>query len=132
MNPKYAKILHLPHPEPRTHPRMSRLDRAAQFGTFAALSGYEDAVRETERLTGTKRPLDEETANRLNAELNAVIRNPGAAITVTYFQPDAKKSGGEYVTVSDFFRRLIESDRILELKNGFKIPLDDIFSIVMR
>lgn len=37
----YEDIIHLPHPEPRRHPRMAPLDRAAQFSAFAALTGFD-------------------------------------------------------------------------------------------
>lgn len=51
MNEKYKDMLRLPHPVSATHPRMSLQDRAAQFSPFAALTGYEDALKETARLT---------------------------------------------------------------------------------
>ena len=51
MNEKYKDMLHLPHPVSATHPRMALQDRAAQFSPFAALAGYDDALRETARRT---------------------------------------------------------------------------------
>ena len=45
----YSDIIDLPHPEPRNHPRMPRLERAAQFAPFAALTGFEQVIAETER-----------------------------------------------------------------------------------
>ena len=43
----YEDIISLPHHISKKHPRMSTLDRAAQFSPFAALTGYEDAIEET-------------------------------------------------------------------------------------
>ena len=48
---KYSDIIHLPHPVSEKHPRMPMQDRAAQFPPFAALTGYEEAIYETGRLT---------------------------------------------------------------------------------
>ena len=60
MNEKYKDMLRLPHPVSATHPRMSLQDRAAQFSPFAALTGYEDALKETARLTDHFVELDED------------------------------------------------------------------------
>ena len=61
---RYDEIIHLPHPVSQTHPRMGRLERAAQFSPFAALTGYDDAVRETARLTDAQRELAEDEQQR--------------------------------------------------------------------
>ncbi len=44
---KYADIIDLPHHVSKRHPRMALSDRAAQFGSYAALRGYGAAVKET-------------------------------------------------------------------------------------
>lgn len=59
MSTSYDDILPLPHHVSEKHPPMSRLDRAAQFSPFAALTGYEAAVEETARLTDRRIELDE-------------------------------------------------------------------------
>lgn len=46
---KYEDIIHLQHPTSANHPQMPIEDRAAQFSPFAALTGHEDAIRETQR-----------------------------------------------------------------------------------
>ena len=43
---KYADIIEHEHHVSAKHPRMSQLDRAAQFAPFAALTGYEDMIDE--------------------------------------------------------------------------------------
>ena len=45
----YDDIIHLPHPISSVHPPMPLSSRAAQFAPFAALSGYDDAIRATAR-----------------------------------------------------------------------------------
>lgn len=66
---RYDEIIHLPHPVSQTHPRMGRLERAAQFSPFAALTGYDDAVRETARLTDAQRELAEDEQALLERQL---------------------------------------------------------------
>lgn len=105
---KYDDILHLPHPEPQNHPRMSRQQRAAQFSPFAALVGYDAAIEETARLTDDQIMLD---ADRI-AELDATLQSLQAEIssrpevTVTYFCPDERKSGGAYRVKTGKLKRI--------------------------
>ena len=65
-NKKYDDIINLPHHVSLTHPHMSRLDRAAQFSPFAALTGYDAAIKETARLTDKKVELGEYELEELN------------------------------------------------------------------
>ena len=51
---KYGDILNLLHHLSETHPPMPIADRAAQFAPFAALTGYKEAIEETERLAEKK------------------------------------------------------------------------------
>lgn len=44
---QYADIIDLPHHVSKRHPQMALSDRAAQFGAYAALRGYDEAVTET-------------------------------------------------------------------------------------
>jgi len=46
---RYDDIINLPHPEPKTRPRMSLQARAAQFAPFQALSGHAEMIKEAER-----------------------------------------------------------------------------------
>lgn len=51
---KYGDILGLPHHVSEIHPSMPTADRAAQFAPFAALTGYKEAIEETERIAEEK------------------------------------------------------------------------------
>ena len=84
------------------------LDRAAQFSPFAALTGYDDAIHETARLTNDKVDLSEEEKETLDRKQQILLERLGEhpALTVTYFIPDAKKSGGAYVTKSGSFKKI--------------------------
>ena len=61
----YSDIINLPHYEPK-HPRMSRYQRAAQFAPFAALTGYEDEIKEVSRTTNKRIEYNEELYQELN------------------------------------------------------------------
>ena len=92
---KYDDILSMPHPNSKNHPRMARRDRAAQFSSFAALTGHEEAISETARLTDEKAALGEDVMERLDwifMQIKAKMsENP--EVTITYFLPDEKKAG---------------------------------------
>lgn len=66
---KYEDIIHLSRPVSTKHPPMSRENRAAQFAPFAALTGFEGAIKETARVTGEKIELDETQKTFLDENL---------------------------------------------------------------
>ena len=105
---KYDDILHLPHPEPQNHPRMSRQQRAAQFSPFAALVGYDAAIEETARLTDDQIMLDADRIAELDATLQSLQAEIGSRpeVTVTYFCPDERKSGGAYRVKTGKLKRI--------------------------
>ncbi len=127
----YEDIINLPHHVSTKRPQMPMSDRAAQFSPFAALTGYEDAVEETARLTDEKIELDESTQDLLDIKqhilMDAIAEQP--EITVTYFKKDDRKAGGKYLTVTGNLKKIDEYERVLVLINGTKIPFDDIADI---
>lgn len=110
---------------------MPMLDRAAQFSPFAALTGYDDAIHETARLTNDKVDLSEEEKETLDRKQQILMERLGdhPTLTVTYFIPDAKKSGGAYVTKGGNLKKINEFERWMMLTDGTKIPLDDVADI---
>ena len=131
MSTPYDDILHLPHHVSEKHPPMSRLDRAAQFSPFAALTGYEAAVEETARLTDRRIELDEGEKAAIDQRLTLVQERLPAPteVTITYFMPDKKKAGGAYVNVSGTIKKIDDYERAVILCEGTSIPIDDIFHI---
>ena len=128
---KYDDIINLPHHVSATHPHMPMLDRAAQFMPFRALTGYEDAVRETARLTEEKPELTEDEKALLDVRLQRLAEEiagqPG--VTLTYFQPDQKKAGGAYVSVTGRLKKIDDLEGVLILAEGERIPVEDILDI---
>ena len=131
MKNPYDDILHLPHHVSQNHPQMSMRDRAAQFSPFAALTGYEEAIGETGRLTEQRRELSEQEQAELNLRLNilAVKLKDNPEIRIEYFVPDEQKSGGAYVIISGMVAKLSLSDRTIVMEDGSAIRIDDIAEI---
>lgn len=106
-------------------------DRAAQFAPFAALTGYDEAVAETARLTDSRIEPDDDRAADINAKL-CMLRDrlwERPAAEVTYFVPDRRKSGGSYVTQRGSAKRIDEYERTVIFTDGVTVPIDDIFSV---
>ena len=97
-NSKYDSIINLPHHVSKTRPQMPMSDRAAQFAPFAALTGYDSAIKETGRLTDEKIEMDEEALNILNMKFQILVDSldDEPEVTFTYFKPDERKAGGAY------------------------------------
>ena len=130
-NRKYAGIMNLPHHVSQTRPQMPMRDRAAQFSPFAALTGYDAAIRETARLTQARIELDEGALDALNAQYQLLQKSlhekPAAAIT--YFRPDDRKDGGAYCTVTGTVRKMDDTNRLIFMQDGARIPMDDVIKI---
>lgn len=127
----YDDIIDLPHHVSETHPPMSRADRAAQFSPFAALTGYDVAVRETARVTERRIELDEGVKAELNARLNCILEHLSEhpQVSITYFMPDEKKSGGAYRTVTGAVRKLDSFAKTLTLADGTVVPMEEMVHV---
>jgi hypothetical protein len=130
MSGKYDDIINLPRPV-SSRPHMPMIDRAAQFSPFAALTGHGDAIKETGRLTSEKAELSDDMKAYLDEQLNQVQERIGEAqeVSITYFVPDAKKDGGDYVTVTGTVKKIDEFERVVVMRDKTRIPIDDIFEI---
>ena len=125
------ELLEMERPVSARHAPMRRCDRAAQFAPFAALSGFDETVQEAGRLTQAQIELAENEREALN---DALVRlaarlQEQPEVRLTYFQPDAKKSGGTYRTILTRVRRLDANAQVLVLTDGTRIPFDALLSI---
>lgn len=125
MTGAYDDIINLPHHVSAKRPHMSVIDRAAQFSPFAAVVGYDAAVKETARLTDRRVELDEYEKDALNEKLNIVAAHieERPEIAITYFKPDDKKAGGAYVTVTGCVKKIDDYEHIVCL------PIEEIIEI---
>lgn len=128
---KYDDIINLPHHESKKHPRMSNEARAAQFAPFAALTGYDDVIKETARLTSERIEINEELKAILDAKLQIIHDKISSKleVTFTYFVPDTKKDGGSYVTVVGNVKKIDEFNQKVILENKTEIPISEIVEI---
>ena len=129
---KYDDIINMPHHVSTKHPRLSMEQRAAQFAPFAALSGFEDAIDETSRITEDRIELNEEEKLKIDNILqklkNEISKRPKA--TITYFVPDIRKSGGEYLTKIGKLKRIDEFRQLIIFEDKTEIPIKEVVEII--
>lgn len=127
----YDDIIDIEYPFLSKHPKMSRENRAAQFAPFAALTGHDDAISETARLTENEIELDEERKEQLNRELmkikSALCEQP--LIRVTYFEPDEKKNGGQYRRYEGRVQKIDELNEYMLMMEKIRIQIPSIVEI---
>ena len=131
MNGKYDEIMGLPHHVSKTRPQMPMSDRAAQFAPFAALTGYDAAIKETGRLTDERIELDVEALSALDMKYQLLMDalDEAPEVTITYFRPDERKAGGKYVSAVGAVKKIDDFERRITMQDGAKIPMDDVLSI---
>lgn len=128
---KYDDIINLPHHISLKHPRMSIENRAAQFSPFAALTGYDEAIRETARVTDEKIEIDEGLKESLNRKLQIIesIIKTKPKVRFTYFVKDLKKKGGKYVDVMGSVKKIDNIEGKIILTDKKVIPINEIIKI---
>ena len=131
MNGKYDEIMGLPHHVSKTRPQMPMSDRAAQFAPFAALTGYDAAIKETGRLTDERIELDVEALSALDMKYQLLMEalDEAPEVIITYFRPDERKAGGKYVSAVGAVKKIDDFERRITMQDGAKIPMDDVLSI---
>ncbi len=131
MEKDYSDIIGLPHWEPKRHPRMPMKARAAQFAPFAALSGHDEAIAETGRLTDERPELCGDMLTELNEKLRQVRECIGMApaVEIAYFAADERKLGGAVKAHSGAVKRIDDYDQAVIFADATSIPLRDILDI---
>lgn len=131
MTGKYDDIIHLPHPTSARHPRMSLHDRAAQFSPFAALTGHDEAIIETARLTDCKLELSEDQKLELDRRMQALmpLLPDHPEVVITHYVPDFAKDGGAYLTFTGNLKKLDPIDNTMYFTDGTAISPEDVLSL---
>lgn len=131
---QYDDIINLPHHVSSRRPHMDPIDRAAQFSPFAALTGHDEAIKETARLTDQYMELDENTKELLNRRLQIIREHLSEKpeIFIIYFDPDEKKSGGSYINLNGKVKKIDEFGRRLILENDVPIQFDQIYGLEVK
>lgn len=125
---RYGDIINLPHHRSAIHSCMSMQDRAMQFAPFAALTGHDDAIEETARLTDDFNEPDESKMSDLSSKLQ-ILKERFAEqpeVTFIYFLPDEKKSGGAYAVLTGIVRRIDEYERLIIMNGEEKFQLTEL------
>lgn len=127
----YEDIVDLPHHISKKHPQPTMADRAARFAPFAAITGYEEMVLEEARVTDDRIEMDESSKAALNEKLNMILEfvDEQPEVSITYFEPDKKKSGGAYVNITGIVKRIDEYEHFVIMTDGKKIRIEDIFAL---
>ena len=134
MTEDYSDIINLPHPVSKNHPQMPMAARAAQFAPFAALTGYDSVIHETERLTDKQVELEDYDNNQLNRVFTRLVEhlNEHPQIVVSYFKPDERKDGGSYMTISGRVKKIDELGHAMIMEEGISIPIPMVASIEIK
>ena len=128
---RYDDIINLPHHQSKERPHMSLHDRAAQFAPFAALTGYDDAIKETSRITNEEIILDESSIDILNEKIYMISHHLKEKweVSITYFRKDVRKNGGSYLTDIGTIRNINEIEKMIIMDSGMEIPMDRIIEM---
>lgn len=127
----YEDIVNLPPHISKRYPQPTMMDRAARFAPFAAITGYEEMVLEEARITDDRIELDENSKAALNEKLNMILEfiDEQPEVSITCFEPDKRKAGGAYVTVTGTVKRIDEYEHLVIMTDGKKINIDDIYNL---
>ncbi len=127
---KYGDIIDHEHYVDPNHPQMSRLNRAAQFSPFAALTGYEDLISESARQTGDQIELDESVKDEIARRISDLLQMDNPPSTeITFFVQDGRKRGGRYETTKGTIIKYNNLARSISLDTGITLYIDDITEI---
>ncbi len=124
---EYEDLIKIKRHDPsEKHKRMSINNRSAQFAAFKSLTGYEDKIKENERVTTKKIILEEERKEQINRIINNISDE---FVEIEYFVKDKYKDGGKYITITNKIKRIDYINKKIELINKIKINIDDIINI---
>ena len=130
---KYDDIINLPYEKSKTHPHMSNSDRAAQFAPFAALTGYEELIRETARVTQKKIAISNDKKIEISNKLEYISehKDENLNIIIIFFVTDKNKSGGKYLEETTKHIKIDNYHKVIRF-NSRIVKIDDIFDICFR
>ncbi len=128
---QYDDIINMEHHKSKKHPPMSLYARSAQFAPFAALTGYEEAVKETAREVGEKIEIDDELKIILDSKIQILSEQikKKPEVIFTYFIPDRTKQGGKYVSIAGIVKKIDTYSQNIILEDKTEIPINDIIDI---
>ena len=127
----YSDIINTERPQSPAHKPMSRLSRAAQFAPFAALTGYDDLIREAARETNEKIELFDEQKQKIGEDMGFLLEHKDIFATFIVFIADEKKDGGSYNEFYGSVRSYDVEKDIVTLDSCVMFCVDDIYGILL-
>ena len=126
----YDDIINLNRPISK-HKHLGIDSRSAQFAPFAALVSYDDAVKETARLTDKRIEIDDGLKEMINSKLNYLNEHikDNYEVIVTYFIKDTKKNGGKYINKTGVIKKIYSVNKIIKFSDNSIIKMNDIINI---
>ena len=126
----YNDIINVKYPFSLNKERQPMSARAGQFAPFAALTGYGEQVKETERYTDYEILLDEDNKYLLDEKLNYIkMHLDNSEVNIIYFVKDKKKSGGKYITKSGKIKKIDNYHKEIIFDDLEKIKINNIIKI---
>ncbi|MBR3661422.1 MAG: hypothetical protein IKN63_05965 [Bacilli bacterium] len=127
----YSDIIDFDYQGPKNHVRMPKESRAFQFGSFRALSGYDEELKEARRIVSEQIILSEDQKYLLDQKLQEIKNNINSnpQIKITYFIKDLKKYGGFYKTIITNIKKIDFPNKEIILFNKEKILIKNIINI---
>jgi hypothetical protein len=127
----YDDIIYLQHHVSDNRVHMSIHDRAAQFSPFAALTGFDGAIKETARLTDKRIELDEAAKTILDEKLGIVQEQLSRQqeVEIVFFRPDERKAGGAYISRKGTVKKIEGYERVVLMQDGTRIQIEEIIDI---
>lgn len=132
MSGKYEDMLDMKRPfSPRQ--KMSMTDRAAQFSPFAALSGFDDVINETNRLTDEKPIFSEDQNSILNETFLFIEKNIhfSPEVILKIFEPDKTKNGGKTILKTGSIKKINREEGFFIFSDGSKFSFSSVISIAI-
>ena len=129
----YDDIINLPHHVSKNHMQMSIHDRAAQFAPFSALTGYEEVINETARLTDQLTDMDEYVKSEIDMKLQLLrekLKNRQSVnVYIRYFKPDDRKAGGKYLEYRGNVQKIDEDNGYIIMEDKTSVEISKIVDI---
>ena len=123
---KYMDIIDYNYMGSKYRKHMSIYERSAQFAPFAALTGFDDVIKETGRIVNSKIELSDDEKSEINKMISNCINKD---IIVTYYVSDDYKDGGNYKNYKGVVRRIDYVYKNIIFYDKAIINIDDIIYI---
>ena len=128
---KEEELLNYPYDGVKRHPHMSNAKRAAQFAPFAALTGYEEAIEESGRITEERKEMHEDALRIIQAKTAVLCEHikEQPYVSFTVFREDEKRNGGTYRTEEGNLKTVDEVNRLFVFTDRRRVNMDDVSAI---